>query len=116
MRERERHRQREKQASCRKPDIGLNPRVLGYCLEPKADAQPLSHPSVPILYILVKNLHKDSTQNGHVHCFHMLEIHHGVLEKPGTLIHTDLGWDKNLAVTLNRLLDPSEAHFLPLLC
>ena len=50
--ERQRHRQREKQASCREPDVGLEPRVLGLCLEPKADAQPLSHPSVPIYGIL----------------------------------------------------------------
>ena len=43
-RERQRHRQREKQAPCREPDVGLNPRITP---EPKADAQPLSHPGVP---------------------------------------------------------------------
>ena len=43
-RERQRHRQREKQAPCREPDAGLDPRTLGSHPEPKADAQPLSHP------------------------------------------------------------------------
>ena len=45
-RERQRHRQREKQAPCREPDVGLNPRSPGSHPEPKADAQPLSHPDV----------------------------------------------------------------------
>ena len=43
---RQRHRQREKQAPCRQPDVGLNPGTVGSCPEPKADAQPLSHPGV----------------------------------------------------------------------
>ena len=37
-RERQRHRQREKQAPCGEPDAGLDPRTLGSCTEPKADA------------------------------------------------------------------------------
>ena len=45
--ERQRHRGREKQAPCREPDVGLDPRTLGSQPEPKADAQPLSHPGVP---------------------------------------------------------------------
>ena len=40
--ERQRHRQREKQ-----PDVGLDPRTPASHPEPKADAQPLSHPRVP---------------------------------------------------------------------
>ena len=51
-REGQRHRQREKQAPCTKPDVGLDPRTPGSHLEPKADAQPLSHPGVPSLLIL----------------------------------------------------------------
>ena len=47
-RERQRHRKREKQAPCREPDVGLDPGTPGSCPEPKADAQPLSHPGVPI--------------------------------------------------------------------
>ena len=47
QRERQRHRQREKQAPCREPDVGLDPRTPGSRPEPKADAQPLSHPGVP---------------------------------------------------------------------
>ena len=43
----QRHRQREKQASRREPDVGLDPRTLGSHPELKADAQPLSHPGVP---------------------------------------------------------------------
>ena len=46
--ESQRHRQREKQATCREPDVGLHPRPLGSHRELKADAQPLSHPGVPI--------------------------------------------------------------------
>ena len=44
--ERQRHRQREKQAPCREPDVGLNPRTWGSHPEQKADTQPLSHPEV----------------------------------------------------------------------
>ena len=40
--ERERHRQREKQAPCREPDVGLDLRSPGSRPGPKADAQPLS--------------------------------------------------------------------------
>ena len=50
MRDREiesqRHRQREKQAPCREPDVGLDLRTPGSCPEPKADAQPLSHSGI----------------------------------------------------------------------
>ena len=50
--ERQRYRQREKQAPCRQPDVGLNPKTPGSCPEPKADAQPLSHLGVPSLEFL----------------------------------------------------------------
>ena len=42
-REKGRQRQRENQAPCREPDVGLNPGTLGSRSEPKADTQPLSH-------------------------------------------------------------------------
>ena len=48
MRDTERQRQREKQAPRREPDVGLDPGTPGSRPEPKADAQPLSHPGVPI--------------------------------------------------------------------
>ena len=49
-RERQRHRQREKQAPCREPDWDLIPRPQGHALgQRQADAQPLSHPGVPIV-------------------------------------------------------------------
>ena len=47
-RKRQRHRQREKQALCREPDVGLDPRTLGLQPEPKADIQPWSHPGSPL--------------------------------------------------------------------
>ena len=43
-REREAETQREKQAPHREPDVGLDPRTPGSRPEPKAHAQPLSHP------------------------------------------------------------------------
>ena len=46
-RERGRHRQREKQAPHREPDVGLDPRSPGSCRGPKAGAKPLSHPGIP---------------------------------------------------------------------
>ena len=46
--ERQTHRQREKQAPCGEPNARLDPRTSGSEPEPKADAQPLSHPDAPI--------------------------------------------------------------------
>ena len=43
---RQRHRQREKQAPRREPDVGLDPRTPGSHAKPKADIQPLSHPGI----------------------------------------------------------------------
>ena len=43
-----REREREKQALCREPDAGLDPRTPGSRPEPKADAQPLNHPGIPV--------------------------------------------------------------------
>ena len=39
--------EREKQAPCREPDVGLDPGTPGSRPGPKADAQLLSHPGVP---------------------------------------------------------------------
>ena len=59
----ERHWQREKKAPCEEPDMGLDPRTLGSQPEPKADAQPLSHPSAPpfFKFTYLSNLY---TQHG----------------------------------------------------
>ena len=46
-RERQRHRRRDKQAPCREPDVGLDPKTPGSRPEPKADTHPLSHPGDP---------------------------------------------------------------------
>ena len=45
--ERQRQWQREKQAPCGEPNVGLDPKTPGSCPEPKADAQPLSPPEAP---------------------------------------------------------------------
>ena len=51
------HREEETQAeggetgSCREPNVELNPGTLGSRLEPKSDAQPLSHPGVSIFIL-----------------------------------------------------------------
>ena len=47
--QRQRHRQREKQALCGEPDVGLDPGTLGSQPEPKADAQLLSYPGIPLI-------------------------------------------------------------------
>ena len=47
QREKPRHRQREKQAPCREPDVGLDPGSPGSLPGPKAGAQMLSHPGIP---------------------------------------------------------------------
>ena len=52
-RERQRPRQREQQAPCREPDVGLDPRTPGSRPEPKADAQPLSHQVSPNMAFLI---------------------------------------------------------------
>ena len=49
-RERQRHRQREKQAPCREPDVGLDPRSRVSRITPWAEggAKLLSHPGCPL--------------------------------------------------------------------
>ena len=78
----QRHRQREKQAPCRVPDVGLDPGTPGSCPEPKADAQSLSHPGIPknILfkfslptYSLTPSAHPSSA---------LLSAHHSVIPSP----------------------------------
>ena len=46
-RQRQRHRQGEKQAPCRKPDMGLDPRTPGSHSGPKVGAKLPSHPGIP---------------------------------------------------------------------
>ena len=48
--ERQRPRQREKQAPCREHEVGLHPRTQGSRPGPKAGAKPLSHPGIPIKF------------------------------------------------------------------
>ena len=55
MRDREREAETqagEKQAPHREPDTRLDPGTPGSCPGPKADAEPLSHPGVPIILFL----------------------------------------------------------------
>ena len=50
--ERQRHKQREKQAPSGEPDAGVDPRTPGSGPELKANAQPLSHPGAPVIIFL----------------------------------------------------------------
>ena len=59
QRQRQRHRQREKPAPCREPDVGLDPGTPGSHPGPKAGAQLLSHPGVPVLPNSDKAFHRD---------------------------------------------------------
>ena len=43
--------------------MGLDPETLGSCLEPKVDAQPLSHPGVPPLKKELHALQTESVQH-----------------------------------------------------
>ena len=52
-RERQRHRQRKKQTPCSELDVGPNPRTPGSRPEPKAGAQPLSHPGISHMDIIL---------------------------------------------------------------
>ena len=47
--ERQRHRQREKQAPCREPDVGLDSRTPGSRPGLKAGTKPLSHPGILLI-------------------------------------------------------------------
>ena len=47
--QRQKHRQRERQAPLREADVGLDPGTPGLCPGPKAGTQLLSHPGVPYL-------------------------------------------------------------------
>ena len=49
-RQRQRHRQWEKQAPWREPDVGLDPGTPGSHPGPKAGAKPLSHPEIPFFF------------------------------------------------------------------
>ena len=51
-RERQRHRQKEKQAPCREPDVGLDPGSRDHALGWR-QTQLLSHPGVPLQYIIM---------------------------------------------------------------
>ena len=50
---RDTERQREKQAPCREPEARLNPGNPGPRPEPKAGAQLLSHPGVPVFFFFI---------------------------------------------------------------
>ena len=50
MRDTKGQRERERQAPCREPDVGLDPGSPGSHSGLKAGAKPLSHPGVPIFH------------------------------------------------------------------
>ena len=55
-RERQKHRQREKQASQREPHAWQDPQTPGSWPEPKTDAQPPSHPGAPNVTFLKQDI------------------------------------------------------------
>ena len=64
QREKQRHRQREKQAPCREPDSGLNPRTPGSQPEPKADRGSTTEPPWdPRLYAFMRD--RERERQGH---------------------------------------------------
>ena len=68
MRDPQRQRQREKQAPCGEPNVGLDPGIPGLHPEPKADAQPLSHPGIPacLFFSALSGLASGSELDGQV--------------------------------------------------
>ena len=52
MRDTHTEREKQRQAPCREPDVALDPGSPGSGPRPKANAQPLSHPGIPIFLIL----------------------------------------------------------------
>ena len=57
--ERQRYRQREKQAPCKEPNVGLDPETLGSRHGPKAGTKPLSQPGIPgssLLFYFLKKI------------------------------------------------------------
>ena len=52
----QKYRQRETQAPCREPDMGLDPRTPGPCPGPKAGTKPLSHPGSPGIWTLSRGV------------------------------------------------------------
>ena len=52
-RERGKQAEREQQAPCREPDVGLDPGTPGSHRALKAGAKPLSHPGIPSVFFLL---------------------------------------------------------------
>ena len=70
MRDTHRERQREKQAPCREPDVGLEPETPGSCPGLKADAQSLSQPGVPTQGLISPWIHMKSEKQSNTNiCF-----------------------------------------------
>ena len=63
----QRHRQREKQAPCKKPDMGLDPGTPGSHPGLKAGTQLLSHPGIPCRAILALPLQSGRSQDTTCH-------------------------------------------------
>ena len=72
--ERQRHRQKEKQALCGEPDAGLSPRTPRSQPESKADTQPLSHPGAPKLELFFMScIESDLPRHKHMEIAGMYE-------------------------------------------
>ena len=80
--ERQRHRQREKQAPCGDSDVGLDPMIPGSCPEPKTDAQPLIYSGASSL-LRLKDIPRNKYSSYEIHgrsCLTFIE---------GKTIHSD---------------------------
>ena len=71
----QRHRQSEKQAPCREPSAGFDPRTPGSRPEPKAGAELLSYPGIPYRLCLSQKL-KDLLNAQTLNSFHLNLIQH----------------------------------------
>ena len=60
--QKQRPRQREKQAPCGQPDVGLDSRTPVSQPEPKADAQPLGHLDIPKFFFSSVGFEKSLTK------------------------------------------------------
>ena len=83
--ERQRHRQRERQAPCREPDVGLYPGTPGSGPGPKADALPLSHPGCPNFFSMKTFLFHKKRKERNLNCVNALEVEVGSPQLKGTL-------------------------------
>ena len=75
--EREQEKQRQKQASCKEPDVELHPGRPGSCPGLKVGAKPLSHPGIPVCvcFLSVSPIEHRLREGRHFYFFKILFIY-----------------------------------------